>query len=862
MQKVSRRYYFEHLAVLLVVALLTTLTLRSGMMMPLSRYIYDCMQPLLPSADHSDIVIVAIDDTSLQDIGSWPWDRRVHAQIIENLTRYQSKAIVLDLLFSEPDTMRPESDAALMRAFDKHGKVFLPVNLMADNFGSVFETTPHTFFAQTSAGMGHVNAQLDNDGTVRGIYMRAGIGQPYWRHIALVAYENLHPRGIELFDTRTQAPSPVLSLEQRHYRMVPITFSPTSIPRVSASTVYEDAADPELFKNKVVFFGTTATSLSDPLPMPLHSQRGQISGVEMTANVYAALKSQMLIKRMPALWHWALSLALACTTILLLPLLAPRWAIPLVALMLIVTATLSYILLAWYQLWLPTGAAILGIVVAYPLWTWRRLEYSLGQLRKTLQWVSGHNDLNQRLIQSAPLPTALSLLEKIMPIETWRLIDKTNNRLLISSYKKVDKKLWCSAQTRYYPFFHNDNYVELQLLWRPEAPTASQEQWVNAMLSRCADSNVPADSSFDFLEVQINRVRTQEQQQQALTHFFEVSLAQLREGIAIADSTGQLLFLNTQASEWLGIPATKIQAYNLLDLDRELIYNRKHKDWRDIVTDAITTGRSQLECQTSQGLDLYLDVLRTRAGQQPGEILLLTFTNVTEVKQAMRTKSEMLDFLSHDLRSPMLSLLALAERYQSEHPKNTVIQEFSTYIHRYSQRSLNIAEQFLQLARAEAAQSIDFTPVDMLAVVESAIEQSHARAQQKQQNIQFNYSSNDNVWVNGHYELLVRAMENLLSNAIKYSPQNSQIVVNLNYQNKQVICTVEDHGQGIDPEFIDHLFERFSRSKSQSISGSHGAGLGLRFVEVAIQRHQGTISVESKLGEGSRFTISLAGIEM
>src|SRR5699024_9745681 len=146
--------------------------------------------------------------------------------------------------------------------------------------------------------------------------------------------------------------------------------------------------------------------------------------------------------------------------------------------------------------------------------------------------------------------------------------------------------------------------------------------------------------------------------------------------------------------------------------------------------------------------------------------------------------------------------------------------------------------------------------------VEHANNHTRNRKQQKQKQIHFDYALEDNVLVNGHYELLVRAVENLLSNAIKYSPENTQITVTLACQNKQVICSVEDQGQGIAPEFIDHLFERFSRASIDSHSGTHGAGLGLRFVQVVAQRHQGSINVESKVGQGSRFEIALASIEM
>src|SRR5699024_9159082 len=214
-----------------------------------------------------------------------------------------------------------------------------------------------------------------------------------------------------------------------------------------------------------------------------------------------------------------------------------------------------------------------------------------------------------------------------------------------------------------------------------------------------------------------------------------------------------------------------------------------------------------------------------------------------------------LDFLSHDLRSPMVSLLALTEKY-AQQPQSESTQELLNYTRFHAQRSLNIAEQFLQLARAESMQTIDFHPVDMLEVVENAMEQAIIRAQQKQQQLVLEYNNSD-VWVNGHAELLERAIENLLSNAVKYSPEGSTTRITLALNDGAVHCSVIDEGLGIEAEFVADLFKSFARSSNVQAASEHGAGLGLRFVEVVAQRHLGEITVTSTPQQGSTFTLSL-----
>ncbi len=139
---------------------------------------------------------------------------------------------------------------------------------------------------------------------------------------------------------------------------------------------------------------------------------------------------------------------------------------------------------------------------------------------------------------------------------------------------------------------------------------------------------------------------------------------------------------------------------------------------------------------------------------------------------------------------------------------------------------MNIAEQFLQLARVEAVESVEMNEQDMLDVVESAIDQVHIQAQQRDITLRFEYDPEQEVWVLGNNELLERLVVNLLTNAVKYSHEGSSVDVKLYAQDNHVGCEVRDRGVGIPPEFQERLFDRFSRANTSGGARTRGAGMG------------------------------------
>src|SRR5690606_16379874 len=234
------------------------------------------------------------------------------------------------------------------------------------------------------------------------------------------------------------------------------------------------------------------------------------------------------------------------------------------------------------------------------------------------------------------LSRLIELIEASLPIAAWRREKRSvrpkGNAQPETRGVELPERSWEGNRARYYNNVSGGQRYELGLSCDEEGTAPSHEQWVRAMVARCEQSSAEDEVHYDVVEDHIERVRAQELRQQALTRFFEAILAQLRDGVVIADACGCLLFVNAQASEWLGLPSREMDDTSLLQLDRELLLPEDTGGWASIISEALSTGRSQLECRSRRGLDLYLDMLRIRAGRQPGEVLILTLKDISEVK--------------------------------------------------------------------------------------------------------------------------------------------------------------------------------------------------------------------------------------
>ncbi|MCL4257721.1 MAG: HAMP domain-containing histidine kinase, partial [Anaerolineales bacterium] len=166
-----------------------------------------------------------------------------------------------------------------------------------------------------------------------------------------------------------------------------------------------------------------------------------------------------------------------------------------------------------------------------------------------------------------------------------------------------------------------------------------------------------------------------------------------------------------------------------------------------------------------------------------------------------------------------------------------------------------LIDDLLDLGRVEVGLIDELAPVDLCAIVEKTIEAFQSQIEAKTQS--FKLSAGDNLpAVLGSHTQLGQVAANLIGNAIKYTPQGGEVRVMLRHEQKQLILHVADTGPGIPLDEQTKIFDRFYRA-TNALPNVPGTGLGLAIVKTIVENHRGRIWVDSKVGEGSIFTVVL-----
>ncbi len=297
-----------------------------------------------------DIVIVAIDDVSLQAVGRWPWDRAVMAQLVRSLAA--AKIVGLDVNFPEVST--PESDQLLADAVLGVGNVVLPIELTYAPDGRTATTglAPIEPILSAAASLAHTNTPPDIDGVVRRIPLSTTLqdGTTY------------HAMG-EIVARRAGARITGVPVDERGRMMIAYSGPPGHFRTVRASDVLSGAVAPETFRDQIVFVGATAPDLHDERTVPT-SSGVPMAGVEIHANVTDALLSRHFIRELPRSISALLVLVAALLVGALIPLVRVR-----TGLLVLFGATFGYLILvvimAGGGLFLPVFAPVIGMAVSY-----------------------------------------------------------------------------------------------------------------------------------------------------------------------------------------------------------------------------------------------------------------------------------------------------------------------------------------------------------------------------------------------------------------------------------------------------------------------------------------------------------------
>ncbi len=375
-------------AVILVLgALLFTLT---GALLRFDYVFYDIGQYLSPNDVPDDIVLVVVDEPSLDQLGKWPWTRETHAQLIRQINRSRPKAIGLDILFSEPDQTHPADDHALAGALAEAKNVILPVVLESPYPGAaVAQHDSLPLFREHAAGIGRANVPLDGDGIARGIYLWEGISKadkvhwlPHFAHSVLQVAGEL-PQDLVV----VAKPSIVDSgqVQQFTYRKIDFSAPSSYFPQVSYVDVWSGRVAPSFFDDKIVLIGATAIGMGDFVATPMSSFSSPMAGVEFNANAIAAMRDSELIEDMPMWLNCVIAFLLVIFPVLWLPNQTPFKSLLLILAYMLVIVLLAIVLPTATDLWFKPSPVLMMVLLAYPIWSWRRLERAHAHLNVELQ---------------------------------------------------------------------------------------------------------------------------------------------------------------------------------------------------------------------------------------------------------------------------------------------------------------------------------------------------------------------------------------------------------------------------------------------------------------------------------------------
>lgn len=245
-----------------------------------------------------------------------------------------------------------------------------------------------------------------------------------------------------------------------------------------------------------------------------------------------------------------------------------------------------------------------------------------------------------------------------------------------------------------------------------------------------------------------------------------------------------------------------------------------------------------------------------------GSVLMIVLLLRAEKRRfnAVKMKEEMFSLFNHDLRSPLSSIFGFLEIYiESDfcEKKSEQCKHFASRAYDNALIMRDIVDDILDVQKMEAgAMSFNFEKTDIVSVVQNTIDMNVQYA--LKYNVKLKMISDESVIYNKiDARRIKQALTNLLSNAIKYSPENETVVVEVIKTLLHVIITVSDKGPGIEKDFQDSVFDKFSQSKSKLTQQVGGTGLGLAIVKHIVDAHKGHVTFVTGASTGTTFKISL-----
>lgn len=321
-----------------------------------------------------------------------------------------------------------------------------------------------------------------------------------------------------------------------------------------------------------------------------------------------------------------------------------------------------------------------------------------------------------------------------------------------------------------------------------------------------------------------------------------IVLDTMLDGVVVIDESGRSQLINPAAREMLQAEDGEFVQIR----DNDLVYLARES--------LQTNERRQSEIEIIPG-QKYILATATSVG---GGLVLVTMHDLTAGRQLEITRREFVSNVSHELRNPLAAISAMVETLESGAlEERGAAEDFVARIREEAERMNELVSDLLSLARVESGrEQMELEVSDIAPELRDACDRARLRTKSSAPMIQIDVA--DGLLIKADMRRVMQIVDNLLDNAIRFTPEDGVITVQGSHREEMVLISVRDTGEGIPPEHLPHIFERFY--KVDPSRSDPGTGLGLAIARHIAQSHGGNIDVRSVVGKGTTFDVLLPSV--
>ena len=318
----------------------------------------------------------------------------------------------------------------------------------------------------------------------------------------------------------------------------------------------------------------------------------------------------------------------------------------------------------------------------------------------------------------------------------------------------------------------------------------------------------------------------------------------MREGLVLTDGRGDVLSINPTAQRLFNAAGDAV-GRSFLTVDRS-------PELSQAIDAALRDGHSELRAERN-GRKYQFDISRIESDGSTVGTVLLAF-DVTEQEQAEQNRQEFTANVSHELKTPLQSIMGSAELIENGMVKAEDMPRFVGHIRQEASRLVALIEDIIRLSQLDEGETLPTEEVELYELSQEVAETLEEAARSR--DVSLSVSGSETA-VRGVRRLLYEVVYNLCDNAVKYNVPGGTVDVSVRREGNDALLCVRDSGIGIPPEHQDRVFERFYRVDKSHSKASGGTGLGLSIVKHAVARLGGRIALESEPGRGTEISVTL-----